>query len=853
MQSSLSLSQQKSEAAKELALRELEKRHEDKREDLIEFIRFFFENEKNEVFQHNWHHDVIAEKLKKVLSGEITRLMINIPPGHMKTELVTKCFPVWAMGKDPTREFLATGYSTSLTQTYSSQARDYYQSETFRQIFPRVPKLRDDQNTKEWWVNEQGGGYYATGTTGSITGRRFSCVAGDTLISTNNGIKKIEDVAQSWDSLKVLSYNHEKKRPEYRSIQAFKKTEGRKVYKLVTSGGACIKATREHRFYTLERGYVTLDEIKVGDTLVTYGYNNKVCSVPEECCKKSIRNKKGLQAWKEKFFLYTQLFLKALKRQKEKDVPKVWGGKRKTNTKNVSFLQRDNFKRKKRGEEEKLRAMLKNVLSCLKKKYVLLKRLCKQSALKKDDGRGELAPQRWNELCKMLQRNAKNYFQKGPKMLCSLWERRQENKGGSTKMGESSNKNCSCCSSYRRRPNKQYARKPDTYLSEMSYETSQVKEDTVSMVREIRNSSVDVYDIQVEGTSNFFANKILVHNCIIIDDPLKPDEGESSVKRKSVNNWYENTVLSRLYNPLKDAVIIIMQRVHDADLCGYLQSKMKDGTGEDWEVLSLPAIADRTDKYRKVGEALHVDRYPIEALEKLKKSYGSINFSCQYQQDPISDEIREFKKEWIKYWGNGDGEKALPAKMKVRIIVDLASSSDTRSDENAILVVGEDVRRDRYILASWGDWLTENKRCNPEEVIEKIYFYADTYADLDPHLSINIETVSYQRTLMYWLKEYGRKRQGKIYRINEIKTPTSKSKEDKIRGLIPFFSNEMIYFPERGCEELIQQIMRFPKGDRVDRLDTLAMELDLEKRPSARMSMPKVQFDPRSGRVLKYN
>ena len=501
----------KIKAVKELACRELERRNKDKQESLVAFMKYFFEREKQQVFQHNWHHDLISGKLDKVLKGEITRLMINIPPGHMKTELVTKCFPVHSMGNDPTIEIIATGYSTNLTQTYSGQARDYYRSSTFSEVFPRAPKIRDDQDTKEWWVNNQGGSYYATGTGGSITGRRC--------------------------------------------------------------------------------------------------------------------------------------------------------------------------------------------------------------------------------------------------------------------------------------------------------------------------------------------------NIFIIDDPLKPDEGDSVVKRESVNKWYENTVLSRLYNPIKDAVIIIMQRVHDGDLCGYLQSKMQNDTGESWDIVSLPAIALKDDDYRKKGEALHVDRYPVEALHRLKKSAGSSNFSCQYQQDPVSDEIREFKLSWIKKYDD------LPKRLKIRIIVDLASSEDKRSDENSILVIGKSLDERDYVIESWGDWETEGRRFNPEEVINKIYSLADDYSSIDPTLSINVETVSYQQTMRYWLKNYSLKRRQSglnVYRIDEIKTPTNRSKDDKIRALIPYISNGLIVFPHFGTDILEDQMIRFPKGQRVDRLDTLAMALDIQRKPKAHhmSNIPKPRYE--NGRIIKF-
>lgn len=64
----------------------------------------------------------------------------------------------------------------------------------------------------------------------------------------------------------------------------------------------------------------------------------------------------------------------------------------------------------------------------------------------------------------------------------------------------------------------------------------------------------------------------------IIDDPIKPDEAESNIIRDGINNWFSNTVISRLNNMATGNIIIIMQRVHGDDLCGHLLEEMKQGT-----------------------------------------------------------------------------------------------------------------------------------------------------------------------------------------------------------------------------------------------------------------------------------
>lgn len=87
----------KSQAIKELALRTLEKRHKQESDSYIDFVKYYFEEGKKFPFEADNFHYLIAKYLEKCYRGEITRLIINIPPRLGKTELVSKCFPAWCL------------------------------------------------------------------------------------------------------------------------------------------------------------------------------------------------------------------------------------------------------------------------------------------------------------------------------------------------------------------------------------------------------------------------------------------------------------------------------------------------------------------------------------------------------------------------------------------------------------------------------------------------------------------------------------------------------------------------------------------------------------------------------------
>lgn len=112
---------------------------------------------------------------------------------------------------------------------------------------------------------------------------------------------------------------------------------------------------------------------------------------------------------------------------------------------------------------------------------------------------------------------------------------------------------------------------------------------------------------------------------IIIDDPIKPEDALSEVVRERVNNRFETTIRNRV-NSRNTPIIIIMQRLHEHDLCGYLQ----EIEPEEWTVLSLPCIwYDEQGKEHPLWEFKHT----LEELHKIQNS-NSFVFETQYLQNP---------------------------------------------------------------------------------------------------------------------------------------------------------------------------------------------------------------------------
>jgi predicted phage terminase large subunit-like protein len=139
---------------------------------------------------------------------------------------------------------------------------------------------------------------------------------------------------------------------------------------------------------------------------------------------------------------------------------------------------------------------------------------------------------------------------------------------------------------------------------------------------------------------------------LIVDDPLKPTDALSDSKRERVNDWYRNTLVSRLDDKRKGAIIIVMQRLHAEDLPGMLLR-----TSNDWTRLSLPAIAEQeetiqigADQYhtRRVGDVLHPEREPQSVLDSQRSQMGPETFAAQFQQAPIPPGGVMIRRDWVR-------------------------------------------------------------------------------------------------------------------------------------------------------------------------------------------------------------
>ncbi|MGB8408936.1 MAG: phage terminase large subunit [Gallionella sp.] len=167
---------------------------------------------------------------------------------------------------------------------------------------------------------------------------------------------------------------------------------------------------------------------------------------------------------------------------------------------------------------------------------------------------------------------------------------------------------------------------------------------------------------------------------ILIDDPHKADEALSDIIRQNVIDWFQNTLESRKNSP-DTPIVLIMQRLHEHDLSGWL---LDGGNGETWEHVCLPALRDD-------GTALWPEKHTAEELQRMMDA-NSYNFAGQYQQAPSPPGGNLFKPDAMSIID------ALPEYMTYVRAWDLAASAG-KGDWTVGFKLGMDYEGGRITIA----------------------------------------------------------------------------------------------------------------------------------------------------------
>ena len=241
-------------------------------------------------------------------------------------------------------------------------------------------------------------------------------------------------------------------------------------------------------------------------------------------------------------------------------------------------------------------------------------------------------------------------------------------------------------------------------------------------------------------------------------------------------------------------LIVIGTRYHLDDLYGHLiETKALD-------TLVRPAISDS-------GELYFPTRLTKEFLKEMRQEQGSYIYSCQYQLNPINPDSAMFKGEFLQYIEELEEE---PDIIDRYITVDPAISKKETADYSVILVTGVDREKRRYYEHM------ERGHYTPTELINKIFAVAESTPKLR---SLGIETVAFQKVLIYMLKDEMRRR-GKYLPLRELRADTDKIR--RARMIQPAWENGDIYISKAHCSALVKELLDFPMTSNDDTVDAAA-------------------------------
>jgi predicted phage terminase large subunit-like protein len=293
---------------------------------------------------------------------------------------------------------------------------------------------------------------------------------------------------------------------------------------------------------------------------------------------------------------------------------------------------------------------------------------------------------------------------------------------------------------------------------------------------------------------------------IIIDDPIAALAALSQKPREHVQQWYFNTLLSRLDDKQNGAIVLVMQRLHEDDLAGVLLRG-----SQEWTVLSLPAIAVEDEEIpvgngqvhvRRAGDVLHPEREPREVLESLRAQLGAETFAAQYQQQPVAPGGAMIKRAWVRRYDQ------LP---KSGQVIQSWDSANKQGEEN-----------DYSVCTTW--LLHENKYYLTH-VLRGRFDFPTLRTKVLQHAKqhkasrILIEDAGFGTALIQELKT------ASLFSVVPVKPEHDKKTRMAIQSAK--FENGQVLFPKEApwLADLEAELFAFPSGRHDDQVDSISQAL----------------------------
>lgn len=614
--------------AGELAARTLARRR------LLPFIKRF-----RPKYQAGWVHEDICRRLERfveqVEKGQEPRLLLCMPVRHGKSEIASRHFAPWVLGRHPDWEIIAASGAQSLAMSFSRYIRDLVRDPAYQSVFANM-RLDPSSQSVENWNTTYGGGYLAAGIGTMITGRGAHCVVPYCTVDTPRGRIPASKLRVG-DA--VYGYDHTTHTVVTTTVKAVSASVRHASLVAVKNGPV---VTADHRIYNA----------------VSQSYQDASLSheLPGLWLSESATRADMLGVLLEEQNLDEHRAQLCVLRQ---DVRALSSG------------APENFGQSWAERADILRA---RVLHALQTRATALVQRCKGlvSAVRSTCG--------WKQPEKVLfERLLRSVSFSEPGQAGVQWGVPCFEGGGFTARQDLRTvleaHDAHGSSSHRPRRDEQRHEELGSAVHPVSQKVSHLHGVSAEILAQSLSSDDFCVDLQT-GTENFFAAGLLVHNCLIIDDPVKDAEAaDSQVIRDAVWEWYMSTAITRLAPG--GGVLGIMTMWNEDDWSGRIQQVMASGDGDKFEIVKYPAINEHGDEFilsddtiveipsgeavpegarltRAQNSALHPERYTLEMLLKRKANYYALGqqrwWAALYQQNPTPEDGSFFTKDmFVEY------------------------------------------------------------------------------------------------------------------------------------------------------------------------------------------------------------
>lgn len=688
---------------------------------LIKFVRYFWSVLEPETeLVDGWPLEAICEHLEAVTAGEITRLLMTVPPGFMKSLLCDVFWPAWEWGPMGLahHRYVAFSYSAGLTERDNDKFRTLVASPQYQALYGPLKtkqsvELRNKtitkvMNTKTGWKLASSVGGVGTGERGD----RIICFPYSEIVATEAGYIPIGDIVEKRLDVRVWSYNQRSGQFELKSIYGWHKNCGRPLVKVKTSDGGSLACTCEHEVLT-PTGYVRADQLATGDRLLAAP--SRMFVAPSSVVRSEIK----VQVSPNAAVAYAGDVCRTdVEFHGELDSGSVVAG---------SNLAHHFLGKVRRAiSEGSVSFAVRNVL-------------CARSILKIAQGRVGSVPILMAHLLSFWARAKeclRNHLVYEPifcfavQSYCNAWVPLIKGRGKFTAWDG-------------KRPTQtlHYAR--DTTDSAVSRDLVKFVSDdrspeviTVSSVNFVHEIPSFTYCLTVADNHNMVCggvnSNIICSNC---DDLHNVKEAESETVRNETVRWFRESVSTRFNDMDKGALIVIMQRLHEDDVAGVILS-----LGLDYTHLMIPWEYDSSRQVNELGEPVATsigwtdprydpddphghdgepawpERFSERAMAALRTELGPYSWAGQMQQSPQPRGGGIFQRSWWQPWQPADGK--FPLCDYVIASLDSAFTEKEENDPSALTVFGvfthpETKQRGVIMIDAWRKWLKMHGEVTP--------------------------------------------------------------------------------------------------------------------------------------------